>query len=75
MGKVFTGSCYILLWAIWKWRNQIIHADGDDLERAKQFDVFTYTQRLSLLCISNWSPHLAVDWSGWIANPVSIISP
>ncbi|GKA72137.1 putative reverse transcriptase domain-containing protein [Tanacetum coccineum] len=39
--KALFGVCYVLLWSICKWRNEILHATHDELEKAKHEDIFS----------------------------------
>ncbi|GJY65533.1 putative RNA-directed DNA polymerase [Tanacetum coccineum] len=47
LNKVIHGVFQCGLWAIWKWRNKLVHASSDDRARVLQEDIFPSIQRLS----------------------------
>lgn len=51
--KVIHGICYIMFWATWKRRNNLVHADQEARQSIIAEDVFSMVQRISLLWISN----------------------
>ncbi|GJV48522.1 RNA-directed DNA polymerase, eukaryota, reverse transcriptase zinc-binding domain protein, partial [Tanacetum coccineum] len=69
VAKCFHGVCYVALWAIWHWRNRILHASADDVDSVRQEDIFPSIQRLSLLWISNRCPRTNCQWCEWVLNP------
>ncbi|GJZ96126.1 putative reverse transcriptase domain-containing protein [Tanacetum coccineum] len=40
---------HITIWAIWNWRNRLIHATGDDIDSIKMEDIFPSIQRMAKL--------------------------
>ncbi|GKC30332.1 hypothetical protein Tco_1037626 [Tanacetum coccineum] len=56
-------------WGVWKWRNKVVNASDEDLNDAKNEDIFLSIQRLSKLWISARCKHMSLKWSSWIANP------
>ncbi|GJW91452.1 RNA-directed DNA polymerase, eukaryota, reverse transcriptase zinc-binding domain protein [Tanacetum coccineum] len=40
VAKCFHRVCYIVLWAIWHWRNRILHASPLDVDSVRQEDIF-----------------------------------
>ncbi|GJR55967.1 hypothetical protein Tco_1406488 [Tanacetum coccineum] len=69
VAKCFHGVCYVVLWAIWHWRNRILHAFPLDVDSVRQEDIFPSIQWLYLLWISNRCPHTNRQWCGWVSNP------
>ncbi|GJS54147.1 hypothetical protein Tco_0627509 [Tanacetum coccineum] len=73
--KVMNGDFQISLWAIWSWKNRIIHATGTDIESAKNEDIFPRIQRIAKLWISaRICSKLKTDWVCWIAMPWELFS-
>ncbi|KAJ9561194.1 hypothetical protein OSB04_006354 [Centaurea solstitialis] len=67
-GNVFLAVCVVTLWQIWKWRNSIYAAKGEDLSKKKSEDIFPFIQNLSKLWISNRNHRLHVNWGSWCNN-------
>ncbi|PWA70220.1 hypothetical protein CTI12_AA290670 [Artemisia annua] len=67
--KIFHGVCLVAMWAIWRWRNNIVHAYAEDRPKIRDVDVFPSIQSLSLLWISNRCPRIEFDWSRWVSSP------
>lgn len=67
--KIFHGVCLVVMWGIWKWRNNIVYTRAEDRSAIREVDIFPSIQILSLLWISNRCSRLAFDWSGWVTNP------
>nr|GEV78306.1 hypothetical protein [Tanacetum cinerariifolium] len=49
--RIQSTSWTITLWAIWNWKNRLIHATGDDIETIKNDDIFPGIQRMAKLWI------------------------
>ncbi|GJW58352.1 RNA-directed DNA polymerase, eukaryota, reverse transcriptase zinc-binding domain protein [Tanacetum coccineum] len=69
VAKCFHEVCYVMLWAIWHWRNRILHASPHDVDSVRQEDIFPSIQRLSLIWISNICSRTNRQWCGWVSNP------
>ncbi|GJZ76785.1 putative RNA-directed DNA polymerase [Tanacetum coccineum] len=52
LSKVLIGVFQCALWGVWKWRNKVVNASDEDLNDAKNEDIFPSIQRLSKLWIS-----------------------
>lgn len=73
--KAINGVFQISLWAIWNWRNRIIHATGDDLESTKNEDIFPGIQRKAKKWMSaRICPKMKIDWNCWIDRPLDLFS-
>ncbi|GKD42619.1 reverse transcriptase domain, reverse transcriptase zinc-binding domain protein [Tanacetum coccineum] len=70
--KALFGVCYVLLWSIWKWRNKILHATHDELEKANHEDIFSSVHTLSLLWLKNRSACSSLNWDNWVQKPYSM---
>lgn len=70
MNKIFQGVCYVLFWSLWKWRNKILHAPSQEIEKATNDDIFPSVQNLSFLWVSNRCKHFNYSWSSWVSNPL-----
>ncbi|GJR81205.1 retrovirus-related pol polyprotein from transposon TNT 1-94 [Tanacetum coccineum] len=47
LSKVLIGVFQCALWGVWKWRNKVANASDEDLNDAKNEDIFPSIQRLS----------------------------
>ena len=47
MGKSFLAVCTVAIWLIWKWRNSILFAEGEEIAKKKKEDIFPAIQTLS----------------------------
>ncbi|GJV28669.1 RNA-directed DNA polymerase, eukaryota, reverse transcriptase zinc-binding domain protein, partial [Tanacetum coccineum] len=47
LNRVFHGVYMCVLWSIWKWRNNLVHAFSESVEFVRSFDIFPSIQRLS----------------------------
>nr|GEY18216.1 hypothetical protein [Tanacetum cinerariifolium] len=66
---------HITIWAIWNWRNHLIHAIGDDIDSIKMEDIFPSIQRMAKLWMSTRiSSKLKTDWNCWVARPFDLFS-
>ncbi|GKA54164.1 hypothetical protein Tco_0753113 [Tanacetum coccineum] len=73
LNKVIHGVFRCGLWAIWKWRNKLVHASLDDRPKALQEDIFSSIQRLSKIWILARCKIPICNWSCWIMNPRSLL--
>ncbi|GKC54885.1 RNA-directed DNA polymerase, eukaryota, reverse transcriptase zinc-binding domain protein [Tanacetum coccineum] len=62
------------IWAVWNWRNKLVHAPLDDRAKVREDDIFPSIQRLSKTWISARSNIPSSYWSVWISNPRSLLS-
>lgn len=67
--KLFHATCYTLLWATWRWRNQVLHSSHEKKVSILQKDIFSLVQNMSYHWISNRRKSHGVTWSNWIKNP------
>ncbi|GKE97480.1 hypothetical protein Tco_0020831, partial [Tanacetum coccineum] len=73
--KAMNGVFQITLWAIWNWRNRLIHATGEDIESIKMEDIFPSIQRMAKLWMSaRISSKLKTDWNCWVARSFDLFS-
>ncbi|GKA57899.1 putative RNA-directed DNA polymerase [Tanacetum coccineum] len=63
--KVFQGVVYVAIWALWDWRNRVLHTSSSCLHE----DIFAKVQTLSLLWLSNRSRKKSLRWRDWVLNP------
>ncbi|GJY20490.1 RNA-directed DNA polymerase, eukaryota, reverse transcriptase zinc-binding domain protein [Tanacetum coccineum] len=71
--KVIDGVFQITLWAIWNWRNRLIHASGDDIYLIKNDDIFPGIQRMSKLWMyARIRSDLKMDWNCWVTMPFDL---
>ncbi|GKC80703.1 RNA-directed DNA polymerase, eukaryota, reverse transcriptase zinc-binding domain protein [Tanacetum coccineum] len=68
--KVFQGVVYVAIWALWDWRNRVLHTSSSCLHE----DIFAKVQTLSLLWLSNRSRKKSLRWRDWVLNPSCIDS-
>ena len=68
-GNVFFVVCAVAIWQLWKWRNVILFAKGDDVAKKKSEDPFLVIQNLSKLWISNRKHNLKINWDNWCVFP------
>ncbi|GJV18247.1 hypothetical protein Tco_1363570 [Tanacetum coccineum] len=73
LSKVLIGVFQCGLWGVWKWRNKVVNASDEDLNDAKNEDIFPSIQRLSKLWISARCKRMSLKWSSWIANPRALL--
>nr|GEU97711.1 RNA-directed DNA polymerase, eukaryota, reverse transcriptase zinc-binding domain protein [Tanacetum cinerariifolium] len=74
LNKVIHGVFQCGLWAIWKWRNKLVHASLDDRFKVFQEDIFPSIQRLSKVWISARCKILTRNLGCWISNPRSLLA-
>ncbi|GKD31483.1 hypothetical protein Tco_1242261 [Tanacetum coccineum] len=67
--KLVHGILLCVLWAIWRWRNNVCNAHPDRVNAAKTEDIFSLIQRLSLLWISKRCSIKTANWNQWTLNP------
>ncbi|PWA87350.1 reverse transcriptase domain, Reverse transcriptase zinc-binding domain protein [Artemisia annua] len=67
--KALFGVCYVLLWSNWKWRNKILHANPDELQKAKHEDIFPSVHMLSLFWLKKRSACSSLNWDNWVSKP------
>ncbi|PWA46879.1 RNA-directed DNA polymerase, eukaryota, Reverse transcriptase zinc-binding domain protein [Artemisia annua] len=70
--KVFQGVCFVRMWAVWKWRNKMVHSRVEDKLVVGSEDIFALIQSNILLWISNRFPKGKFNLKAWITNPSSI---
>ena len=68
-GNILLAVCVVASWQIWKWRNSIAFAKGEDSINLKSEDPFPAIQNLSKLWISNRKPNLPIIWDNWCTSP------
>ncbi|GJZ51365.1 hypothetical protein Tco_0605880 [Tanacetum coccineum] len=73
LSKVLIGVFQCALWGVWKWRNKVPNASDEDLNDAKNKDIFPSIQRLSKLWISARCKRRSLKWSCWISNPRALL--
>ncbi|PWA59031.1 RNA-directed DNA polymerase, eukaryota, Reverse transcriptase zinc-binding domain protein [Artemisia annua] len=73
LAKICHGVSLVVLWAIWRWRNRIIHTVSDSRQAVIDEDIFPQIQILSFLWISNRCKRLGFNWSTWISCPWEIV--
>nr|GEU79040.1 RNA-directed DNA polymerase, eukaryota, reverse transcriptase zinc-binding domain protein [Tanacetum cinerariifolium] len=66
------GVCFITMWAVWTWRNKIVHSKVEDKLAAIGEDIFTLIQSNALLWISNTFSKGNFNLNVWITNPFII---
>ena len=71
-GNVFLAVCAVVIWQIWKWRNAILFAKGNDVAKTKLEDPFPVIQNLSKLWISNRKHNLKINWDNWCIFPLFV---
>ncbi|GKF92480.1 hypothetical protein Tco_0279199, partial [Tanacetum coccineum] len=67
--KIVHGVFLCVLWAIWRWRNNVCNAHPDRVNATKTEDIFSLIQRLSLLWISKRCSLKSANWNQWTLNP------
>ncbi|GJZ64247.1 hypothetical protein Tco_0620668 [Tanacetum coccineum] len=67
--KIVHGVFLCVLWAIWRWRNNVCNAHPDRVNAIKTEDIFSLIQRLSLLWISKKCSLKTANWNQWTVNP------
>ncbi|GJU28730.1 putative RNA-directed DNA polymerase [Tanacetum coccineum] len=72
--KVLQGVLYCSIWSIWNWRNRIVNADPNHVDRVLDEDIFASIQRVSKIWISGRVKSLDANWSSWIPKPFDIMS-
>ncbi|GKD92503.1 RNA-directed DNA polymerase, eukaryota, reverse transcriptase zinc-binding domain protein, partial [Tanacetum coccineum] len=72
IAKVVQGIFYIVIWAIWKWRNRLVNAVLEEKAGILEEDLFPSIQRLSKLWLSARIVPRPVNWSVWIAEPFNM---
>ncbi|PWA58014.1 RNA-directed DNA polymerase, eukaryota, Reverse transcriptase zinc-binding domain protein [Artemisia annua] len=67
--KAFRGVAWSLVWYIWKWRNEVVHASPSDVPSILRKDLFPHLQRISRVWVSNRCSNIGVDWCMWMSSP------
>ncbi|KAJ9543506.1 hypothetical protein OSB04_023213 [Centaurea solstitialis] len=67
--KFITVLFAVAIWMIWKWKNSILFAKGEDCAKKKSDDPFPAIQILSKLWINNRRPNLHINWDNWCTLP------
>ncbi|GJY16059.1 hypothetical protein Tco_0386481 [Tanacetum coccineum] len=47
LNRVLHGVYLCVLWSIWKWQNNLVHASSESVESVRSFDIFPSFKRLS----------------------------
>ena len=61
------------LWAIWQWRNRILHADVLSLDKHRGEDIFPALQRISIQWLGVRDNKINVDVQVWIRSPINVV--
>ncbi|GKF51880.1 hypothetical protein Tco_0148347, partial [Tanacetum coccineum] len=73
LAKVLHGVFRITIWVLWNWRNRVVNAHLDLIDKIKEEDIFPSIQRLSLLWISaRISAKKMTNWVSWTSKPFDI---
>ncbi|PWA93650.1 RNA-directed DNA polymerase, eukaryota, Reverse transcriptase zinc-binding domain protein [Artemisia annua] len=72
VAKIFHGVCLVTLWAVWSWRNRVVHALNECKQKIRNEDIFSQIQILSFLWISNRCKLIGFNWSIWVNNPKAV---
>nr|GEV51924.1 RNA-directed DNA polymerase, eukaryota, reverse transcriptase zinc-binding domain protein [Tanacetum cinerariifolium] len=62
LAKICHGISLVVLWAIWRWCNHIVHRVSDSRQTVIDEDIFSQIKILSLLWISNRSTWVSCPW-------------
>ena len=71
---LFKSICGITTWAIWKWRNRVVHADIGLKEKVKNGDIFPEIQRISALWFDNRCVNCNFKFDKWISSPLEALA-
>lgn len=70
---IFKSVCEITAWAIWKWRNEILHAAPEEVDKSRLDNLFPGIQRTSALWIGSRSSSFRLNLDSWCSNPVDAL--
>ncbi|GKG01193.1 hypothetical protein Tco_0305898, partial [Tanacetum coccineum] len=66
LAKILHGVVQMAFWVIWSWRNRVVNAPLDKVDKFKGEDVFPSIQRLSHMWISSRSTtKKRANWTCW----------
>ena len=70
LNRVFNSVCGVTSWAIWRWRNDIAHAEIEERVKLKNMDIFQGIQRITALWFDNRCPTCNVNLDSWCIMPI-----
>ena len=69
LNRVFKSVCGVASWAIWRWRNDIAHAEIEERVKLKNMDIFPEIQRITALWFDSCCPTCNVNLDSWCIMP------
>ncbi|XP_071694387.1 uncharacterized protein [Rutidosis leptorrhynchoides] len=69
LNKVCLAAKYVLLWAIWHWRNKLINGLPEQRNLILKEDILARVKSLSHLWIFSRLPKIGIKMEDWINNP------
>nr|GEY53847.1 hypothetical protein [Tanacetum cinerariifolium] len=72
LNKIIHGVFQCSLWAIWKWRNKLVNAKIEDVEKIREEDIFPSIQCLSKSWISARFSKGVAAWDRWVSRPFDV---
>ncbi|GJY01715.1 hypothetical protein Tco_0359867, partial [Tanacetum coccineum] len=73
LNKILQAVYKCVLSSIWKWRNTLVNASPDLVDKVRFHDVFPSIQQASKLWISFRAYSSYARWSSWLSNPQEVI--
>ena len=70
--KIYEVVYMVNLWAIWQWRNRILHADVSSLDKHRGEDIFPDLQRISIQWLGVRHNKINMDVHVWIRSPINV---